>query len=83
MEIKQVFIKSDNKFYNIRGHTDKLIIRLLVTCVQYNYRLQGVGYKTLFKLCTILLLTKDKKGWIYFVEMFNFTCCTKTVCMKY
>lgn len=55
MEIKQVFIKSDNKFYNIRGHTDKLIIRLLVTCVQYNYRLQGVGYKTLFKLCTILL----------------------------
>lgn len=48
MEIKQVFIKSDNKFYNIRGHTDKLIIRLLVTCVQYNYRLQGVGYKTLF-----------------------------------
>lgn len=54
MEIKQVFIKSDNKFYNIRGHTDKLIIRLLVTCVQYNYRLQGVGYKTLLKLCTIL-----------------------------
>lgn len=50
MEIKQVFIKSDNKFYNIRGHTDKLIIRLLVTYVQYNYRLQGVGYKTLFKL---------------------------------
>lgn len=66
MEIKQVFIKSDNKFYNIRGHTDKLIIRLLVTCVQYNYRLQGVGYKTLFKLCTILLLTKDKKRGFLF-----------------
>lgn len=33
MEIKQVFIKFDNKFYNNCGYIDKLIIRLFVIYV--------------------------------------------------
>lgn len=66
-----MFIHSDNKSWNIRRLSDKMI-RLLVSYVQSKYRLQSICYKTLFKLSTILLdhfeiNLKLKEAGFYFV----------------